>query len=112
MSGGAYEYVAAYYNRGDTLVNGSSFASIGKDNTKWSMAYKGQNIEINALIGDATKEVKNWNNDSSYFVAKTVPFLDRGGGYKNSSNAGIFFSGREDGSSKDSAGFRMCIITK
>lgn len=74
------------------------------------ISYNGQNIEKHYLIGDATKEVRHWNNDSSYFVADVVPFFDRGGTFSIESNAGIFFSGREDGSSKKNGGFRLCLI--
>ena len=110
LSGGVYEYVATYYRNGTTLSNGDSFAKRSANNTEWSTIYEGQAIENNYIIGDATKETRNWNNDGSWFVANVVPFFDRGGSYKNGVNAGIFASGREDGGSKEIGGFRLSLI--
>ena len=92
------------------LSGGDSFAKRNANNTEWSTIYEGQAIENNYIIGDATKETRNWNNDGSWFVANVVPFFDRGGSYKNGVNAGIFASGREDGGSKEIGGFRLSLI--
>ena len=40
----------------------------------------------------------------------TNPFVDRGGNYNNTTNAGVFYSGRNNGNANDNHGFRACLV--
>lgn len=119
LSGGAYEYVAAYDNASDNLKYGESFAVKGGKSTKYSTAYtngtsitSGMKIYQICKIGDATKEVfvkeeKNWLNDHSNLVHLTYPFFRRSGYYNNESMAGIFFSSYGNGYIDNDYTFRL-----
>ena len=120
LSGGAYEYVAAWDTKSSSLSYGSSFASKGGASTKYATAYSnGTTTSIGTKIyevgktGDATKEVytlknySNWNNDQSAFLNSISPFFRRGGYYDNGSAAGVFFSRDNDGSY--TYGFRVVL---
>ena len=126
LSGGCYEYVAAF----DTVSTsnyledyGDSFTSTGGPSTPYATAYtngtttsNGSKIYEVGKTGDATKEVytgtsgKNWNNDSSYFLYSSSPFFWRGGGCGSSSSAGVFGSYSGSGSSSSYGyGFRVVL---
>ena len=125
LSGGAYEYVAAFDTLSDSsnITNyGSSFASKGGPSTKYATAYSngtstyyGTKIYEVGKIGDATKEVykgssdRKWNNDSSYFLYSSVPFFRRGGSYNHGSNAGVFSSSYNYGGVDSTGGFRVVL---
>ena len=123
LSGGCYEYVAAYDNKGGSeLSYGSTFASTNGQSTKYATAYtngtdtnSGEKIYEIGKTGDATKEVylgsgsKNWNDDYSYFLRSSYPFFLRGGTYNISLNAGVFYSGTYDGYGSDLNSFRVVL---
>ena len=122
MSGGAYEYVAAYVNNGhsnlttygSSLINADpkykdvyrASATNGKDNYSTNYSYSqpttGQ-TEITATsghYGDAVWETSNsgtgsnsWYVDYSYFPRTVTPFFIRGGNYGNDAYAGVFCFG-------------------
>ena len=109
LSGGAYEFVAAYYNGSSALSNGSSFASQGGTSTKYATAYTGT-IESSAFkYGDATYETSGWNGDDAYFLD---PFFDRGGSCSYGSIGGIFYFNHNEGNSKSSHSFRICLVAQ
>ena len=121
MSGGAYEYTAAWNtNTSSYISNGSSFATTGGASTKYATAYHGTSNNYGTDIytvcktGDATKEVyvsgaTGWFNDYSYFVYSSLPFFERGGHYNNGSNAGVFYSDYFSGGSSSSYSFRAVL---
>ena len=125
LSGGAYEYVAAFDTLSDSsyITNyGSSFASKGETSTKYATAYSngtstyyGTKIYEVGKIGDATKEVytgnsyRNWNNDYSNFLYSLFPFFRRGGYYYGGSDAGVFGSGSSYGRDDSVDGFRVVL---
>ena len=114
MSGGAYEYVAAYVANGNSRLSdyGSSFASTSvtsnSASTKYVTVYPKGSSDSQAnnwnaykaltdLRGDAMKETASsysgsasWNGDYSYFPCSSYPFFVRGGFYNDGSNAGAF----------------------
>ena len=95
MSGGASEYISAYYSKGKSFTNGSSFANSEKESDEFSTVYYGTDINLDYIMGDATKETNGWNSDTSFFINEELPFVFRGGDYSsNQSNAGIFNLGR------------------
>ena len=113
LSGGAYEYVAAYYN-GSTSTNltnnGSSFASKDGPSTEYATAYTGTTASTAYKPGDATYETSGWHGDSTNFVSSVDLFFKRGGNYNESSNAGIFYFDNDGGYASNSSGsFRMCL---
>ena len=126
LSGGCYEYVAAFDNESSSLSPGSSFASTNGQSTPYATAYTngtstyyGTKIYEVGKTGDATKEVyaavqvsgsyRNWNEDYSHFVSSSYPFFKRGGDYYSSSTAGVFHSNRYGGSSDSYGGFRVVL---
>ena len=109
LSGGAYEYVASYYNGSNSLSNGSSFANNGGTSTKYATAYIGTTAKSSYKNGDATYETSGWNNDSADFVNSSFPFFLRGGDYYGTSAAGVFSFSRDSGYSYGNVGFRVCL---
>ena len=105
MSGGAWEYVAAYVNNGNSnltnygssLVNGD--AKTKNVYSKGSSDSRDNNYSANSgKYGDAVYETSangnssssSWYGDYSYFPNTSSPFFVRGGGYSNGTNAGVF----------------------
>ena len=108
FSGGAREYVTAYYN-GENLSNGSSLTKGTSD--EFSTAYTGTIASQNHKIGDATYETSGWNGDLTNFVDVTYSFFLRGGYYAAGSN-GIFYYGCSRASSTEYNSFRICFAIK
>ena len=131
MSGGAWEYVAAYVANGNSSLSsyGSSFASTSvtsnSQSTKYVTVYPKGSSDTQAnnwdayksltnLRGDAMKETAtsysastSWNGDYSSFPYSYVPFFTRGGGYNDGSDAGAFYFGYSGGSANSTNGFRV-----
>ena len=112
MRGGAYEYVASYYNGSTSLSNGSSFASNGGPSTKYTTAYTGTSESTSYKYGDATYETSGWHSDDAYFVFSSTPFFNRGGNYSDAATyAGVFYFGRYDGRGNSSYhSFRVSLV--
>ena len=138
MSGGAYEYVAAYVNNGhsnlttygSSLINADpkykdvyrASATNGKDNYSTNYSYSqpttGQ-TEITATsghYGDAVWETSNsgtgsnsWYVDYSYFPRTVTPFFIRGGNYGNDAYAGVFCFYRNFGYNDSYGSFRVVV---
>ena len=137
MSGGAYEYVAAYnknYTAGSTDYFGASYGKNMVDaaksgstyiSTKYITAYSGttnyQGTDIYSvgITGDATKEVytntqvssyyRNWFTDYSIFVYSDFPFFIRGGLCSGRADAGLFCSSKSGGYDNSSRSFRVVL---
>ena len=120
LSGGCWEYVAAFDNASNALSYGNTFASTNGQSTKYKTAYtngtdtnSGEKIYEIGKTGDATKEVYsgsgNWNNDYSYVVCSSSPFFRRGGDYSISSDAGVFYSHIYDGNFTTYHSFRIVL---
>ncbi len=126
LSGGAYEYVAAFNDtdsNGYESTYGSSFAATTNPSTEYATKYSnsstttssGSKIYEVGKIGDATKEVYiggdqyNWFSDYSQFLYAGSPFFLRGGDYVNGSIAGSFYSNHYYGSSSNGLGFRVVL---
>ncbi len=115
MSGGAYEYVAAYINNGSsnltsygsTLVNAASkYKDVYKvtsdspeNNYNNAQPTQGQGAPTKdtGYYGDAVWETSNsskysnsWYGDDSFFPNSGTPFFRRGGYYYSLSPAGVF----------------------
>ena len=93
LRGGAYEYVASYYNGSSSLSNGSSFASKGGSSNEYATTYTGTNSETSYKYGDATYETKGWHLDRSNFLTSSNVFWVRGGLiFDDANETGIFNS--------------------
>ena len=96
LSGGRYEYVAAYYSGLDAnstyIGNGLPFASIGGTSDEYSTAYSGTSASSAYKYGDATYETSGWHLDGANFVNSTYPFFERGGWWKYASAGNGMFS--------------------
>ena len=98
MRGGAYEYVASYYNGSDANTTyigyGDSFASKGGTSDEYSTTYNSSgssSASANYKYGDATYETSGWHGDSAGFVNSDRPFFERGGlSCSVASFAGVF----------------------
>ena len=51
-----------------------------------------------------------WNGDYSYFPRRVYPFFKRGGYFRVSSNAGVFYFNYDSGGSNSSGGFRVVAL--
>ena len=131
MSGGAYEYLAAYLNNGNTnlkeygasLVNGAAKTknvySVG------SLDAYDYNYSANAgVYGDAIYETssgtfnnsrtdlteQSWYEDYSVYPLKDDPFFTGSGGHTNSNIAGLFWFNGLSGKPLTAYSFRPVLI--
>ena len=125
MSGGAWEYVAAYVNNGNSnltsygssLVNGD--AKTKNVYSKGSSDSRDNNYSANSgKYGDAVYETSangnssssSWYGDYSYFPDTSIPFFERGGGYDYGTDAGVFYFGGNNGYSNSYNSFRPVLV--
>ena len=127
MSGGAYEYVAAYVNNGHdnlTTYGGSlvSAASYMKD--VYSIPeteetnIRGESYEASKEhYGDGIYETSSsftaqasWNSEYSIFPVSDLLFFSRGASFERSSGAGTFCFDSYTGNSENNIGFRPILI--
>ena len=125
MSGGAWEYVAAYVNNGNSnltnygssLVNGD--AKTKNVYSKGSSDSRDNNYSANSgKYGDAVYETSangnssssSWYGDCSNFPYSGGPFFERGGNYSNGTNAGVFFFSNGNGISYGGNSFRPVLV--
>ena len=124
MSGGAWEYVAAYVNNGNSnltnygssLVNGD--AKTKNVYSKGSSDSRDNNYSANSgKYGDAVYETSangnssssSWYGDYSYFPRTGDPFFVRGGGYNSGTGAGVFYFNGNNGSDSNYS-FRPVLV--
>ena len=125
MSGGAWERVAAYVNNGNSSLT-SYGNSLVKGDAKTKNVYtagsgdtRQANYNANAgKYGDAVYETSSeydtssgsWYADCSYFPSSSAPFFYRGGGYSDTTYAGLFFSGDYNGNTISISSFRPVLV--
>ncbi len=128
MSGGAYEYTAAYVANsnnnlnkyGDSLLKGEEYT---KDIYEVEASQFGDDRENNYEMaankyGDAIYETSkyyisdnsSWYENSLYFPYADEPFFMRGGNYAETNNAGPFSLWGDYGGGYDSIGFRVALV--
>ena len=124
MSGGSREYVMGVladsngkpmsgkdssYNSGFTgmLNDGTTYIGITFPDSKYYNLYTGS-----SYTGHALTETKNWYSDIASFVSSSYPWFKRGGGYIDSSRAGVFGFNGGNGSSDGSSSSRPVISNK
>ena len=126
MSGGAWEYVAAYVDNGNSSLT-SYGSSLVNAEAKYKDVYsKGSSdsysnnyavsTPANGHYGDAVWETSNsgtstnsWYSDYSYFPYTTTPFFHRGGSYNDATGAGVFYFSRSNGGSYSYGSFRVVV---
>ena len=125
MSGGAWEYVAAYVNNGNSnltnygssLVNGD--AKTKNVYSKGSSDSRDNNYSANSgKYGDAVYETSangnssssSWYGDCSNFPYTSGPFFERGGNYNNGTGAGVFYFSNSNGISYGGDSFRPVLV--
>ena len=125
MSGGAWEYVAAYVNNGNSnltnygssLVNGD--AKTKNVYNKASSDNNTNNYNANSgKYGDAVYETSangnssssSWYGDYSYFPYTSNPFFLRGGSCDNGADAGVFSFDYDNGGSNSYYSFRPVLV--
>ena len=125
MSGGAWEYVAAYVNNGNSnltnygssLVNGD--AKTKNVYSKGSSDSRDNNYSANSgKYGDAVYETSangnsnssSWYGDYSNFPYTSNPFFGRGGVYNNGTVAGVFCFNSFNGGSNSDDSFRPVLV--
>ena len=124
MSGGAWEYVAAYVNNGNSsLSNGQSLvngaAKTKNVYSKGSSDSRDNNYSANSgKYGDAVYETSangnssnsSWYGDCSYFPHTSNPFFKRGGNCNNGTVAGVFCFYDYYGGSDSYDSFRPVLV--
>ena len=109
LSGGAWEYVAAYLQE-ESTSNGNSLTN--ETDKKFVTVYTGSNQTTDYKIGDATNETSGWHSDDAVFVYLYNPNFRRGGEYSNDYVAGIMAFRRGSGIAYSDYSFRMCLVVK
>ena len=125
MSGGAWEYVAAYVNNGNTnltkygasLVNSSDARTKNVYTKASSDSYENNYQQNKGVYGDAVYETStsgngttSWYSDYSNFPGASYPFFVRGGNYDNGSVAGVFCFGGNVGGGSSGRSFRPVLV--
>ena len=124
MSGGANEYVmgvladtngkarsgySSSYNSGFTgmLKDGTTYTGITFPDSKYYNLYTGS-----SYTGHALTETEMWYSDGTDFVDASNPWFERGGGYYNSTGAGVFNFVIDSGDSGAYISSRLVISNK
>ena len=115
MSGGTYEYLAAYVNNGNANLTTNGLNIINAP-SKYKDVYQNYASTVNNK-GDAIWEISSaatggtsWYADFSYMPDGSIPWFARGGYYTDTSNAGVFALGRREGSAINYVGFRPVLL--
>jgi hypothetical protein len=126
MSGGAYEYTAAYVNNGASNLNGNGSVILVAD-PKYKDVYSEGASDSHAnnyaaaanKKGDAIYEISSsgagatsWYSDNSSMPYSSAPFFFRGGNYTVGTAAGTFNFYDIDGSNYSSRGFRVVLLVE
>ena len=124
MSGGAWEYTAAYVNNGNGNLTSYGASLVNNTNGRYKNVYsKGSsdsyepNYQANkGRYGDAVYETStagsgttSWYDDYSFFPFTSHPFFFRGGYCGSGSTAGAFSFHGHTGISYSHIGFRPVL---
>ena len=122
ISGGAFEYTAAYVNNGHanlTTYGNSLYISANQYKDVYTMGDDTQSGNYTAnlsKVGDAIYETSlsiaastSWYEDFSYMPYSLCPFFGRSGGYNSATGAGVFAFSYATGGAGANYGFRPVI---
>ena len=115
MSGGAYEYTAAYYQLEDAAIEHG--LSVVNAQDKYKDVYSSyQSPSLRGIYGDAIYETSSsstnkssWYSDYSWFASLRTPFFRYGGLYNNDANAGVFCFYNDNGNGSSNGSFRVVV---
>jgi hypothetical protein len=125
MSGGSWEYTAAYVNNGHnnlTAYGNSIINTDSKYKDVYTMGSTDTNTNNYALTinhkGDAIYETSingndsalAWYSDNTYMTRTDQPWFKRGGSCYNSTGTGTFYFNRHDGNVYSGNGFRGVVL--
>ena len=126
MSGGAWEYVAAYVNNGNASLTNYGASLVNSSDSKTKNVYTKASTDNNTnnynqnagVYGDAVYETSangnssngSWYGDYSGFPYTSYPFFIRGGHYYDGSGAGVFSFTYNDGYSYINYSFRPVLV--
>ena len=125
MSGGAWEYVAAYVNNGNASLTNHGASLVNSSDSKTKNVYakgssdsRDNNYSANAgVYGDTVYETStsgsgttSWYSDSSDFPSTDYPFFVRGGNYNGGSSAGVFYFDIGNGNGYSAYSFRPVLV--
>ena len=112
-NGGSTKYITVYPH--DSSKDNTSISNTDANINTASQANYVKNTKI---YGDGIRETStagtgttSWYSDCSYFAGLHTPFFVRGGGYGNTSGAGLFSFGRSNGHSYYYGGFRSVLVS-
>jgi hypothetical protein len=126
MSGGAWEYMAAYRS-GTMGSSGFTTTTIAAYDSKYFDVYNASSTVTSysyRILGDATGEmgpfksstvgsvtyyINSWYADYSYFVEASYPWVYRGGFYYGGVLAGQFYFDRNNGGAGSIVSFRLVL---
>ncbi len=137
MSGGSYEYTAAYVNNsyikdtessyygyGEALIEGEPYTKdvyVDGTTTGTTDSLANNYATNKGKYGDAVWETSNedgtspytdsWHQDYSYFPNTANPFFHRGGGYGDTTSAGAFFFSSSAGNAGTVYSFRPVLVS-
>jgi type II secretory pathway pseudopilin PulG len=126
ISGGSWEYTAAYINNGNvnlTTYGNSAYKSDDKYKNAYAVAATDTDANNYPLAvsskGDAIYETSNagtgtasWYGDYSYMTYVDSSWFTRGGPYDYTSNAGAFHFCRISGGASSRVGFRPILLVE
>ena len=129
MSGGAWEYVAAYVNNGNsnlTTYGNSLYTADAKykdvytsngdtrtGNYSSASSHKGDAVYETSSSGDGSPNYQqSWYSDDSAMPCSSVPFFVRGGYYYDGTLAGLFYFGGGVGNADGGSGFRPALAAE
>ena len=118
MSGGAWEYMAAY--RSGTVGSSGLTVDTINANSNYFDIYNSSSTDTSynyRILGDATGEMgpitsnkSSWYQDYAYFVLSSYPWFGRGGDYLNASAAGVFYFDSFTGDANGYCGSRLVLV--
>ena len=125
MSGGAWEYVAAYVDNGNSSLTSYGNSLYKNTDTKTKNVYTKASTDNNtnnynqnaSKYGDAVYETStsgngstSWYSDYSNFSSASTPFFGRGGYCENSTGAGVLAFLNHNGGASSSVSFRPVLV--
>ena len=118
MSGGAWEYMAAY--RSGTVGSSGLTVDTINANSNYFDIYNSSSTDTSynyRILGDATGEMgpitsynSSWYQDYAYFVLSSYPWFGRGGLYHDTSHAGVFYFDYYTGGAYGYYGSRLVLV--
>ena len=118
MSGGAWEYMAAY--RSGTVGSSGLTVDTINANSNYFDIYNSSSTDTSynyRILGDATGEMgpitsynSSWYQDYAYFVSSSDPWFKRGGSYNDTSVAGVFDFANTAGDANGWHGSRLVLV--